>query len=95
MGPLAFDLVLCSHYLFLSSEHVDLEKHLLSMKELCRVSNEVRVYPLVTLEGKRSEHLDPVVSELRNDGLEVSFHKVRYWFQKGAEEMLAASKGTE
>ncbi len=84
----AFDLALCSHYLFLYSEHVDLEEHLLSMKELCRVSNEVRVYPLVTLEGKRSRHLDPVVSELRNDGLDVSFHKAKYRFQKGADEVL-------
>ncbi|MCG8377539.1 MAG: hypothetical protein MI702_13770 [Chlorobiales bacterium] len=53
------------------------------MKELCRVSNEVRVYPLVTLEGKLFPHLDPVVSELRNDGVVVSFHKAKYRFQKG------------
>ncbi len=85
-----FDLALCSHYLFLYSEHVNLEEHLLSMKELCRVSNEVRVYPLVTLEGNLSPHLDAVMQELRNDGLDVSFHKARYRFQKGAEEMLVA-----
>ena len=86
----AFDLVLCSHYLFLYSEHVNLEEHILSMKELCRVANEVRVYPLVTLEGKLSSYLDPIVSELRNDGLDVSFQKVKYRFQKGAEEMMVA-----
>ncbi len=90
-GPAAFDLALCFHYLFLYSEHVNLEEHLLSMKELCRVANEVRVYPLVTLEGKRSPHLDPVVSELGNDGLDVSFHKAKYRFQKGAEEMLVVT----
>ena len=89
-----FDLALCSHYLFLYSEHVNLEEHLLSIKELCRVSNEVRVYPLVTLEGNLSPHIDPVVSELRNDGLNVSFHKTKYRFQKGADEMLAARRGT-
>ncbi len=83
-----FDLALCSHYLFLYSDHVSLEQHILSMKELCRVANEVRVYPLVTLEGKPSGHLDPVVAELQNVGVDVSFHKVRYCFQKGAEEML-------
>lgn len=44
-----FDLALCSHYLFLYSEHVGLEQHILSVKELCRVANEIRVYPLVTL----------------------------------------------
>ena len=85
-----FDLALCSHYLFLYSEHVNLEEHILSMKELCRVADEVRVYPLVTLEGKLSSYLDPIVSELKNDGLDVSFHKAKYRFQKGAEEMLVA-----
>lgn len=83
-----FDLALCSHYLFLYSDHVSLQEHILSMKELCRVAHEVRVYPLVTLEGKRSGHLDPVVAELQNVGVDVSFQKVRYRFQKGAEEMF-------
>ena len=85
-----FDLALCSHYLSLYSSHVSLEQHILSMKELCRVADEVRVYPLVTLDGKRSEHIDPVVSELMDDGRGVSFYKARYRFQKGAEEMLIA-----
>lgn len=84
----AFDLALCSHYLFLYSDHVSLQEHILSMKELCRVANEVRIYPLVTLEGKLSRHLDSVVAELQNVGMDVSFQKVRYRFQKGAEEML-------
>ena len=83
-----FHLALCSHYLFLYTEHVSLEQHILSMKELCRVAHEVRVYPLVTLDGKRSEYIDPVISELRNNGLDVSFQKVRYRFQKRAEEMV-------
>ena len=85
-----FDLALCSHYLFLYSEHVSLEQHILSVKELCRVANEVRVYPLVTLEGKPSGHLDSVVADLQNVGMDVSFHRVRYRFQKGAEEVLVA-----
>ena len=83
-----FDLALCSHYLFLYSDHVSLQEHILSMKELCRVANEVRIYPLVTLEGKLSRHLDSVVAELQNVGMDVSFQEVRYCFQKGAEEML-------
>ncbi len=79
-----------SPYLFLYSEHVGLEQHILSVKELCRVANEVKVYPLVTLERKRSPHLDAVVRELKNGGLDVSFHTVKYRFQKGAEDMLIA-----
>jgi hypothetical protein len=88
----AFDLALCSHFLFLYSSHVSLEVHLNSMKELCRVAKEVRIYPVVTLEGKCSEHIGPVVSELENDGLDVSLQKVRYRFQKGADKMLVAKR---
>lgn len=92
-GDRAFDLALCSHYLFLYSDHETLEQHVLAMKELCRVAREVRVYPLVTLAGRRSPHLDPVVRELESGGLDVSFRKVRYRFQKGAEEMLVITNG--
>lgn len=85
-----FDLALCSHYLFLYSDHLSHEQHILSMKELCRVAHEVRVYPLVTLDGSRSKHIDAVVSVLADQGLKVSFQTVKYQFQKGAEEMLVA-----
>ncbi len=88
----AFDLALCSHFLFLYSRHVSLEVHLNSMKELCRVAKEVRIYPVVTLEGKPSEHIVPVISELKKDGLYVSLRKVKYRFQKGADKMLVAKR---
>ena len=87
-GDNAFDIALCSHYLFLYSDHVSLEQHILSMKELCRVAHEVRVYPLVTLDGSRSQHVSPIIESLAVDGVDVSFQKVRYRFQKGADEML-------
>ena len=83
-----FDLALCSHYLFLYSEHVDLEQHIKSMKELCRVSKEVRVYPLLTLNGEVSPHLAPVMNSLVKSGSQVSLVPVKYQFQKGATEML-------
>ena len=41
-----FELALCSHYLFLYSEHVSQEQHILSMRELCRVAKEVRIWHL-------------------------------------------------
>ncbi|MDA3870608.1 MAG: class I SAM-dependent methyltransferase [Gammaproteobacteria bacterium] len=86
-----FDLALCSHYLFLYSEHVDQEQHILSMKELCRVANEVRVYPLLTIgNNQQSHHLEPVIKKLESDGINVSLVSVEYEFQKGATEMLVA-----
>ena len=65
-----FDLALCSHYLFLYSEHVDLFQHILSIKELCRVAKEVRVYPLLALDGLKSQHLEPVIDSLTTSGFD-------------------------
>jgi hypothetical protein len=86
-----FDLALCSHYLFLYSEHVNQEQHILSMRELCRVASEVRVYPLLSIgSNKQSPHLEPVVSALNDSGISVSLVPVEYEFQRGATEMLVA-----
>ena len=85
-----FDLALCSHYLFLYSDHVDGAAHLASMRELCRVAPEVRVFPVVSLDGKTSKHLDQVMTALSADGIDVSLQPVSYRFQKGATEMLVA-----
>ncbi len=85
-----FDLALCSHYLFLYSEHLDEVAHLESMRELCRVASEVRVFPVVSLDGKTSKHLDSVMKTLSNEGVNVSLRTVSYRFQKGATEMLVA-----
>lgn len=85
-----FDLALCSHYLFLYSDHVDGAAHLASMRELCRVATEVRVFPVVSLDGEASKHLDQVMTALSADGIDVSLQAVSYRFQKGATEMLVA-----
>ena len=86
-----FDLALCSHYLFLYSDHVDLESHILSMKELCRVAKEVRVYPLLSIrDNEESPHLKPVMAELERNSIQVSLVPVEYEFQKGATRMLVA-----
>lgn len=85
-----FDLALCSHYLFLYSDHVDGAAHLASMLELCRVASEVRVFPVVSLDGEVSKHLDQVMTALSANGIEVELQPVRYRFQQGASEMLVA-----
>ena len=86
-----FELALCSHFLFLYSEHFNLEQHIISMKELCRVAAEVRVYPLISLEGIVSKHLSAVTSALESEGMQCSLEPVEYQFQKGATEMLVVS----
>jgi hypothetical protein len=86
-----FEIALCSHYLFLYSEHVSQNQHILSMKELCRIAKEVRVYPLLSLrDNQESPHLQPVIAELEAGGISVSLVEVGYEFQKGATKMLVA-----
>ncbi|WP_419535604.1 SAM-dependent methyltransferase [Endozoicomonas sp.] len=83
-----FDLALCSHYLFLYSEHISLNEHIQSLIELSRVAKEVRVYPLLSLDGKISTHLQAAMSALGDLGLSTSLANVGYQFQKGATQML-------
>ncbi len=85
-----FELALCSHFLFLYSDQVSLGQHVAGMKELCRVACEVRVYPLISLDGTHSKHLPAVIEALTATGIQVSLESVGYRFQRGAAEMLVA-----
>lgn len=84
----AFDLALCSHFLFLYSQQRDEAFHLESMRELCRVARDVRVFPLLALGGQLSPHLDATREALAADGWEASVERVPYEFQRGGNDML-------
>lgn len=83
-----FDLALCSHFLFLYSEHLTVQFHLKSVKEMCRIAREVRIFPVPKHGSKRSRHLDKVINELRNSGYVVRKTEVDYEFQKCGNQML-------
>jgi len=63
-----FDLAVCSHLLFLYSEHLTEDFHVASLEELCRVAGEARVFPLLELGARKSRHVDAVRAPDR-DGL--------------------------
>jgi hypothetical protein len=84
----SFGLALCSHLLFLYSEQLDGDFHLQSLLELCRIADEVRVFPLAALGGVPSPHFDRCVAHLRDGGFEVSVERVPYEFQRGVNQML-------
>lgn len=84
----SFDLALCSHLLFLYSEHNDYEFHRASVYEMLRVAKEARIFPVFDLTNKRSPHIDPLIKELRTDGYQVSIKKVEYEMQRGGNEMI-------
>jgi SAM-dependent methyltransferase len=87
-GEKEFDLALCSHLLFLYTDNLSLEFHLRSLEELCRVSNEVRIFPLLDVNANRSPYVDHVVEFLRAGKRDVTEVKVAYEFQKGGNTML-------
>jgi hypothetical protein len=84
----SFDLALSSHFLFLYSDHLDLDFHLDAITELCRVANEVRIFPLLQLGAMPSPHVGPVTEHFRAGGYEVALVRVPYEFQRGGNEML-------
>jgi hypothetical protein len=84
----SFDLALCSHLLFLYSALLDEAFHRASIRELCRVAAEVRVFPLLALDGSRSPLLEACVEEARAAGAVAETVPVRYEFQRGGNEML-------
>ncbi|WP_228060574.1 MULTISPECIES: hypothetical protein [unclassified Coleofasciculus] len=83
-----YNIALCSHFLFLYSDPYDFNFHRDSIQEMLRVSQEVRIFPLLSLMLKRSPYLDSIVQEFRELGYTVSVAKVQYELQKGGNEML-------
>ncbi|MDP1659922.1 MAG: class I SAM-dependent methyltransferase [Methylotenera sp.] len=83
-----FDIALSSHFLFLYSAHLSAEFHLQALREMLRVAQEVRVFPLLMLDGALSSHLAFVKQELANDGFRLEVKRVSYEFQRGGNEML-------
>lgn len=83
----SFDVALCSHFLFLYTEHLPESFHSDAVRELCRVAREVRIFPLLALDGRRSPHVAAIVDALR-DVAEVTLERVSYEFQRGGNEMM-------
>ena len=83
-----FELCLCSHLLFLYSEHLSLDFHISSIYELMRLSPEIRIFPLVKLDCERSPYIESVIQEFSSKGFQVQIQAVSYEFQKGGNQML-------
>ena len=89
-----FDLAICSHFLFLYSDQLSFGFHRESIRELCRVSREVRIFPLLALNCKKSPYVSPIQSYFQDMGFTVEICVVTYEFQKGGNEMMRISRTT-
>ena len=83
-----FNLALSSHLLFLYGDDLDFAFHIEALHELLRVAEEVRVFPLLNLDGRPSSHLPGVLSYFSKTGVEAELIPVPYEFQRGATMML-------
>lgn len=87
-----FDLALSSHFLLLYSAHLSAAFHLQAFQEMLRVSREVRVFPLLALDGTPSPHLPSIKKGLQQQGYEIETRRVPYEFQRGGNELLIVSR---
>ena len=91
----SFDMLLSSHLLFVYDDRLDYDFHQNSIKEMLRVSREVRIFPLVDYNNTRvdeEENFSPYVYQIvQKFGGEII--KVDFEFQKGANYMLRIIRG--
>jgi hypothetical protein len=87
----AFDLALCSHLLFLYSEQLSEDFHVESIRELCRVAGEARIFPLLEHGAIKSRHVEVVSARLAAEGYDVSIRTVPYEFQRGGNQMMSVT----
>lgn len=84
----AFDLVLSAHLCFLYDDRLSERFHHRAFRELLRVGDELRVFPLHGFDADRSGLVESVVRRLRADGYHAETRSVPFEFQRGADEML-------
>lgn len=80
--------MVCSHFLFLYSEQLPQSFHEESIRELCRVGRDVRIFPLLELGSVPSRHVVAVADHLKASGFKVQIEQVDYEFQRGGNQMM-------
>jgi hypothetical protein len=83
LPPGDFDLALCSHFLFLYSDRLSAEFHVECIGAILGVAKEVRIFPVTSLSGDESPHLQDVRQTFESELVPVS-----YEFLRGANRML-------
>ncbi len=82
-----FELALCSHFFFADDE-LGYDFHLQSIQEICQMTQELRIFPLLNGQSENSPLLKPLMLDLHESGLDAEVVEVPYEFQKGGNSML-------
>jgi len=70
-----FHLALSGYLLFTYADLLSFDEHVMALHELLRVSEEVRVFPLIDITGVQHPHLDALRSALEDDGVSVALRR--------------------
>jgi SAM-dependent methyltransferase len=92
IGDKFYDLTLCSHFLLLYSTQLSWEFHRDAVTKLLQHTNELRIFPLLTLTWDRSPYLDRLCEHVTNLGYHPQILPVEYELQPGGNQMLVISK---
>lgn len=87
-GDRQFELALCGHFLFSYSEQLSIEFHLDALRELCRVADEIRIFPIVALSGDVAPALPVVIETMAQEDYQFDILTVPYQFQKNGNQLL-------
>ncbi|SDN17051.1 Methyltransferase domain-containing protein [Paenibacillus sp. yr247] len=91
----SFDLVLCSHFLFLYEEQFDFAFHQAAVHELvrvCKPGGEVRIYPLLNFGTVEYSRLSELISGLAMEGFSAQKRVARLPFLPNSHEFLCIIK---
>ncbi len=64
-GTTSYELIVCSHFLFLYHEQFDVHFHQAAIQELlrlCKPQGEIRMYPVMTLAWKPYPHMGEIIA---------------------------------
>lgn len=92
----SFDITLSAHFLFMYADKIDYNFHLQTIKEMMRVTaEEIRIFPITDMNGKRYEQLDEIKEWIVSMGWEANEVRVSYEFHKNVNTMLRLIKKRE
>ena len=83
---------LCSFLFFLRPERHSIRFHVDGLTELVRVAREVRVFPILQVDGHVPDYAEHVYQSLRSKKIEVSFVFVPPTLHKGADRVLVLQR---
>lgn len=81
-----FDIALSSHFLFLYTDNLSYDFHVISIREMLRVAHEIRIFPLLDVNSNKSPYVQQIIEEFQHKRVEI--RKVNYEFQIGGNELL-------